>query len=64
MSTRYSSAVYRAGGIPVALAAPLDGQAGADGVDDMLGTVDALLFTGGPAARRFLCGIAGLPCFR
>lgn len=48
MSTRYSSAVYRAGGIPVVLAAPLHGQAGADGADDLLGTVDALLFTGGP----------------
>src|ERR1700751_110199 len=45
LSTRYSSAVYRAGGIPVALAAPLDGEAGAE---DVLGAVDALLFTGGP----------------
>jgi putative glutamine amidotransferase len=45
MSTRYSSAVYRAGGMPVALAAPLGGEAGPD---DLLGSIDALLFTGGP----------------
>ncbi|HEX6449338.1 MAG TPA: gamma-glutamyl-gamma-aminobutyrate hydrolase family protein [Trebonia sp.] len=45
LSTRYSSAVYRAGGIPVALAAPLDGEAGAE---DVLGAVDALLLPGGP----------------
>jgi len=45
MSTRYSEAVYEAGGIPVVLAAPLSGQASAD---DLLEPVDALLFTGGP----------------
>lgn len=48
MSTRYSSAVYRAGGIPVVLAAPLDGECGESGADDVLAAVDALLFTGGP----------------
>lgn len=51
MSTRYSAAVYRAGGIPVVLAAPLDGQGGvasAGLVDNVLGAIDALLFTGGP----------------
>lgn len=45
LSTRYSTAVYRAGGIPVALAAPLDGEASAE---DVLGAVDALLLPGGP----------------
>jgi len=45
MSTRYSDAVYQAGGIPVVLAAPLSGLASAD---DLLDAVDALLFTGGP----------------
>jgi putative glutamine amidotransferase len=45
MSTRYSSAVYRAGGLPVVLAAPLQGEAGAD---DLLDGIDALMFTGGP----------------
>jgi gamma-glutamyl-gamma-aminobutyrate hydrolase PuuD len=45
MSTRYSSAVYQAGGMPVVLAAPLNGEASAD---DLLGGIDALLFTGGP----------------
>ena len=45
LSTRYSTAVYRAGGIPVALAAPLDGEASAE---DVLGVVDALLLPGGP----------------
>lgn len=46
-SRRYTSAVYRAGGLPVVLAAPLDpgDQATAD---DLLDGVDALLFTGGP----------------
>lgn len=46
MSTRYSDAVYAAGGIPVVLAAPFDG-APAD-ADDVLDAIDALLFTGGP----------------
>ncbi|HWG02687.1 MAG TPA: gamma-glutamyl-gamma-aminobutyrate hydrolase family protein [Trebonia sp.] len=45
MSARYSSAVYQAGGLPVALAAPLHGEAGAD---DLLDGIDALMFTGGP----------------
>lgn len=45
LSTRYAAAVYRAGGIPVALAAPLDGEATAE---DVLGAVDALLLPGGP----------------
>ena len=56
MSTRYSAAVYAAGAIPVVLAAPVGGVAGgvagvadgADSADDVLGAVDALLFTGGP----------------
>ena len=45
MSTTYSDAVYRAGGIPMLLAAPPGGEASAD---DLLERVDALLFTGGP----------------
>lgn len=45
VSSRYSRAVYRAGGMPVVLAAPLDGDAAAD---DVLGAVDALLLPGGP----------------
>jgi putative glutamine amidotransferase len=48
MSTRYSDAVYRAGGMPVVLAAPLTAEAGEAGTDDLLGNIDALLFTGGP----------------
>lgn len=61
MSTRYSSAVYRAGGIPVMLTAPpagparpadaadpAGGGAGGSGADDVLSAVGALLFTGGP----------------
>jgi gamma-glutamyl-gamma-aminobutyrate hydrolase PuuD len=46
MSTRYSDAVYAAGGIPVVLAAPYGG--GPAGADDLLDAIDALLFTGGP----------------
>jgi putative glutamine amidotransferase len=45
MSPGYSDAVYRAGGIPMLLAAPLGGEASAD---DLLERIDALLFTGGP----------------
>lgn len=65
MCTRYSDAVYRAGGVPVALPAgfPLDGGSslgdgslpgggssagGGAGLDDLLGAMDALVFTGGP----------------
>lgn len=47
VSTRYSGAVYRAGGIPVVLAAPL-GEASGASADDLLETIDALVFTGGP----------------
>jgi len=46
-SLRYIRAVYRAGGVPVVLAAPLDAGDGA-GPDDLLDGIDALLFTGGP----------------
>lgn len=46
MSTRYSDAVYAAGGIPVVLAAPFGG--GPESGDDVLGAIDALVFTGGP----------------
>lgn len=45
MSTRYSSAVYQAGGIPMLLAAPESAEISPD---DLLDKIDALLFTGGP----------------
>lgn len=47
MSTRYSSALYQAGGIPVVLAPPVDGETSIS-ADDLLGSIDALVFTGGP----------------
>lgn len=47
VSRRYTSAVYRAGGLPVVLAAPLD-PGDHVSADDLLDGVDALLFTGGP----------------
>lgn len=47
VSTRYTSAVYRAGGLPVVLAAPpRPGDQATP--DDLLDGIDALLFTGGP----------------
>jgi putative glutamine amidotransferase len=54
MSTEYSSAVYRAGGIPVVLAPPLRGEATAD---ELLDSVDALLYTGGPDFRTERLGL-------
>lgn len=45
MSTSYSDAVYHAGGMPMLLAAPQSAEVGAG---DLLDTIDALLFTGGP----------------
>jgi gamma-glutamyl-gamma-aminobutyrate hydrolase PuuD len=45
MSIEYSAAVYRAGGVPVILAPPVNGEAAAD---DLLDGIDALLYTGGP----------------
>ncbi|HEY1703084.1 MAG TPA: gamma-glutamyl-gamma-aminobutyrate hydrolase family protein [Trebonia sp.] len=52
-STRYADAVYRAGGIPVLVVPPLasDTGAGPDDIlapDDILDSIDALVFTGGP----------------
>jgi gamma-glutamyl-gamma-aminobutyrate hydrolase PuuD len=56
MSTRYSDAVYAAGGVPVVLAAPPPGEPAS--TDDVLDAIDALLFTGGPDfhAERFGLG--------
>ncbi|MGH3165869.1 MAG: gamma-glutamyl-gamma-aminobutyrate hydrolase family protein [Trebonia sp.] len=56
MSTRYSDAVYAAGGIPVVLAAPFGGAAVSAG--DVLDAIDALVFTGGPdfSTERFGLG--------
>jgi putative glutamine amidotransferase len=45
MGTGYSDAVYRAGGIPLLLAAPLSGEASPS---ELLDNMDALIFTGGP----------------
>jgi putative glutamine amidotransferase len=57
-STRYADAVYRAGGIPVLVVPPLAPDTGAGATpDDILDSVDALVFTGGPDFRTERLGL-------